>query len=168
MIQEMERAIAKREQIAVRYKGKIEAAAGRSTKARRGMLASGNGAAGSGLGDLTTTALKKKVSSSNNSTARNSWLCIGGAVGVSLVPRALVLVCVCVRLCVICSCAQHVPTKPRSTGFPCESAPKCGRDRLLLLRFLSAPRHWRVGLRLISVLPPPEIISARKAPHTTD
>ncbi|CBJ31769.1 conserved unknown protein [Ectocarpus siliculosus] len=61
MIQEMERAIAKREQIAVRHKGKSEAAAGRSTKARRGMLASGNGAAGSGLGDLTTTALKKKV-----------------------------------------------------------------------------------------------------------
>ena len=73
MIQEMERAIAKREQIAVRYKGKSEAAAGRSTKARGGMLASspgggvtgggggGGGGGKSGLGDLTSTALKKKV-----------------------------------------------------------------------------------------------------------
>lgn len=61
MIQEMERAIAKREQIAVRYKGKSEAAAGRVTKGRGGMLATGDGKAG-GLGDLTTTALKKKVS----------------------------------------------------------------------------------------------------------
>lgn len=61
MIQEMERAIAKREQIAVRYKGKSEAAAGRATKGRGGMLATGDGKAG-GLGDLTTTALKKKVS----------------------------------------------------------------------------------------------------------
>lgn len=60
MIQEMERAIAKREQIAVRYKGKSEAAAGRVTKGRGGMLATGDGK-GAGLGDLTTTALKKKV-----------------------------------------------------------------------------------------------------------
>ncbi|CAM9746181.1 unnamed protein product, partial [Scytosiphon promiscuus] len=58
MIQEMERTIAKREQIAVRYKAKSEAVAGRVTKARGGMIASsGDG----GLGDLTTTALKKKV-----------------------------------------------------------------------------------------------------------
>lgn len=63
MIQEMERAIAKREQIAVRYKGKSEAAAGRVTKSRGGTLASGDGSAstGGGLGDLTTTTLKKKV-----------------------------------------------------------------------------------------------------------
>lgn len=60
MIQEMERAIAKREQIAVRYKGKSEAAAGRVTKARGGMLAAGDGKTG-GLGDLSATALKKKV-----------------------------------------------------------------------------------------------------------
>lgn len=60
MIQEMERAIVKREQIAVRYKGKSEAAAGRVTKGRGGMLATGDGKAG-GLGDLTATALKKKV-----------------------------------------------------------------------------------------------------------
>lgn len=60
MIQEMERAIAKREQIAVRFKGKSEAAAGRVTKGRGGMLATGDGKTG-GLGDLTATALKKKV-----------------------------------------------------------------------------------------------------------
>lgn len=58
MIQEIERTIAKREQIAVRYKAKSEAVAGRVTKARGGMIApSGDGA----LGELTTTALKKKV-----------------------------------------------------------------------------------------------------------
>ena len=66
MIQEMERAIAKREQIAVRYKGKSEAAAGRNAKARGGVLVSGDGAGGTGgskggLGDLTSTTLKKKV-----------------------------------------------------------------------------------------------------------
>lgn len=139
MIQEMERAIAKREQIAVRYKGKSEAAAGRSTKARRGMLASADGAAGGGLGDLTTTALKKKVRPSNNSTARNTWLCIGTAVGVCLVPRVLVLVCVCVRLCVTCSCAEHMlPSRSlqdfhasphqtaHETGFFSPRALRCG------------------------------------------
>eukprot|EP00904_Undaria_pinnatifida_P003878 jgi/Undpi1/13491/HiC_scaffold_8.g03150.m1 len=66
MIQEMERAIAKREQIAVRYKGKSEAAAGRNAKARGGVLVSGDGAGGTGgskggLGDLTSTTLKKKL-----------------------------------------------------------------------------------------------------------
>lgn len=65
MIQEMERAIAKREQIAVRYKGKSEASAGRGAKTRGGMLATGDGKAG-GLGDLTTTALKKKVRASKS------------------------------------------------------------------------------------------------------
>lgn len=94
MIQEMERAIAKREQIAVRYKGKSEAAAGRSTKARRGMLASGDGGAGSGLGDLTTTALKKKVHPSNNSAVcSDRRRCVLGS------SSACFVLCVRANLC---------------------------------------------------------------------
>lgn len=63
MIQEMEKTIAKREQIAVRYKSKNEATEGRGTKTRGGLRVSGDVGAGGGLGNLTTTALKKKVRS---------------------------------------------------------------------------------------------------------
>lgn len=77
MIQEMERAIAKREQIAVRYKGKSDAAAGRNTTARGGVLTSGDGGGGggggAGLGDLTTTALKKKVRPSHMTAPQRLW-----------------------------------------------------------------------------------------------
>lgn len=63
MIQAMERAIAKREQIAIRHKGKSDAAAGRGNKARGGAGLSGSsrGGIGAGMGELTTSELKKKV-----------------------------------------------------------------------------------------------------------
>lgn len=68
MIQEMERAIVKREQIAVRFKVKSEASAERSPKKKGGVLDGGNLTSVSGRGrrggecnDLTTAALKKRV-----------------------------------------------------------------------------------------------------------
>lgn len=64
MIQEMEKVIAKREQIAIRYKGKSDAAAGRTTKTKGGVISSGGGSASGGeasLGEISAAALKKKV-----------------------------------------------------------------------------------------------------------
>lgn len=68
MIQEMERAIVKREQIAVRFKVKSEASAERSTKAKGGFLDGGNltpvsagGGRGGGFSGLTSATLKKRV-----------------------------------------------------------------------------------------------------------
>lgn len=68
MIQEMERVIAKREQIAVKFKVKSEASAERSTKKKGGVLDGGNLTSVSGRGgrggecsDLTMAALKKRV-----------------------------------------------------------------------------------------------------------
>lgn len=69
MIQEMEQAITKREQIAVRHKGKSDAAAGRASKTRG--VGRSAGGAGAGLGELTTAALKKKVSCTEQSLGRS-------------------------------------------------------------------------------------------------
>lgn len=58
MIQEMERAIEKREQIAVRYRGKSDASTGKAHGNRRAV---GEVGGAGGLGDLTAASLRKKV-----------------------------------------------------------------------------------------------------------